>query len=255
MTLYHQLAGPPNAPALLLGSSLGTSHAMWEPQIVALSKTRRVIAFDHRGHGGSPVPAGPYAMSDLGGDVIALMDELGLERASYVGISLGAMLGLWLAVHAPERIECLILIGGSAHVPPAAAWHERAATVREAGSTAVLAETVVERWFTPAYVREHPDVVERFRAMIAATPAEGYAGCCEAISGHDEREALPTITAPTLVMAGAEDPSIPPEHGRAIAAAVAGAHFQLIEPAAHLASVEQADAVIAAIADWLGTGA
>ncbi|HWC85602.1 MAG TPA: 3-oxoadipate enol-lactonase [Solirubrobacteraceae bacterium] len=251
VALHHELAGAEDAAPLLLGSSLGTTLAMWDPQVPSLAARLRVIRFDHRGHGRSPVPRGPYAMADLGADVLELLDRLGIERASYCGISMGAMVGLWLAANARERIDRLVLIGASAHVPAPSAWTERAARVREAGSPAVIADTVVGRWFTSGFAREHPDVVERHRAMIAATPAESYAGCCEAIAELDLEAALPGIRASTLVLAGGEDPSIPPEHGRAIAESVPGARFQVIEPAAHLASVEQAEAVTRLIVEHM----
>ena len=247
MKLHHEIAGPPDAPPLLLGSVLGGTVEMWEPQMPALTQTRRVIRFDHRGHGGSPVPPGPYSMSDLGGDVLELLDELEIERAAYCGLSMGAMVGLWLAIHAPDRIERLVLIAVSAHVPPPELWHQRAKTVREAGTPAAIADGVVARWFTRPYATEHPDVVEHYRDMIAATPAEGYASCSEAIAGYDERAGLKKVSAPTLVLAGAHDPSIPPDHGQTVSFSIPGARFELFDPGAHLVSVERADVVTRAM--------
>ena len=254
VALHHEIAGPADAPALLMGGSLGTTLAMWEPQLPDLAETARVIRFDHRGHGGSPVPAGPYTIADLGGDVIELMDRLGVRRASYCGLSLGGMVGVWLAINAPERIDRLVVICTSAHLPPASAWCERAATVRAAGSPEVVADVVLGRWFTGPYAAAHTDVLARHRAMIAGTAAEGYAGCCEAIAELNVQCRLLGIAAPTLVIAGRQDASIPPEHGRAIAQAVPGARFELLDPAAHLASVERAPEVTRLIADHLLRG-
>jgi 3-oxoadipate enol-lactonase len=244
-------AGAAGDPILMLGGSLGTSLAMWEPQRHSLAGRVRMIAVDHRGHGRSPIPAGPYAIADLGGDVLALMDRLGLERVSWCGLSIGGMVGQWLAINAPGRIERLILICTSAHLPPAENWQERAAAVRAAGGPEPIADTVLGRWFTEGFAAAHPDVVARYRALIVATPAEGYAGCCEAIAGMDLRAGLPGIRAPTLVIAARQDPSIPPDHGERIAAAVAGARLEILDPGAHLASVERADDVSALIADHL----
>ncbi|MHB1572218.1 MAG: 3-oxoadipate enol-lactonase [Solirubrobacteraceae bacterium] len=249
------LHGPAGAPALLLGGSLGTTRAMWDPQVTDLAARHRIVAFDHRGHGTSPVPNGPYTIADMGRDVLALMDRLSLGRASYCGLSIGGMVGQWLAINAPERIERLILICTSAHLPPAQAWHERAQTVRSAGSPAVVADAVVGRWFTAEWARQHPEPVERHRRMICQTPAVGYAACCEAIAAMDLRAGLGWITCPTLVIAGREDPSIPPEHGEAIAAAIPGARIEILSPAAHLASVERADEVTALIAAHLAAEA
>ncbi len=236
---------------MLLGGSLGTTLEMWSPQVAPLAARHRVVRFDHRGHGGSPVPPGPYTIAELGGDVLALMDELGLARAAYVGLSIGGMVGQWLAINAPQRITATVLICTSAQLAPAAAWHERAAAVREAGTCAVIADAVVGRWFTDEHRAAHPETVAAYRAMVAACDPEGYAGCCEAIAALDLRAGLASISVPTLVIAGAQDPAIPAAHGAAIAAAVPGARLEVLDPAAHLASVERDGAVTALIADHL----
>ncbi len=250
--LYCLIDGAPQSSALVMGGSLGTTLTMWEPQLGLVEQTR-LIRFDHRGHGCSPVPAGPYSMADLGQDVLSLLDRLGLERVSYCGLSIGGMVGQWLAVNAPERIEKLILLCTAAHLPPASAWQDRAQTVRAAGTPAVVADTVVGRWFTPEFAAANPQLVASHRAMIANTPAEGYASCCEAIATYDVRPGLSDVRAPTLVISGAQDPSIPPVHGQQIAAAVPGARFELLDPGAHLASVERAAEVNRLIAGFLGT--
>jgi 3-oxoadipate enol-lactonase len=250
--LAHRIEGSDDAPVLLLGGSLGTTLEMWDPQVEGLEDSARMIRFDHRGHGRSPVPDGPYEVGDLGRDVVALMDRLGIERASYCGLSIGGMVGQWLAINAPERIERLVLICTTAHLPEAAsAYRERAAAVRAAGTADVVADAVIARWFTTSWAAANPDTVARHRAMIAATAAEGYAACCEAIAGLDVRDALSSITAPTLVISGAEDPAIAPEHGRVIADAVPGARFELLDPGAHLVSVERAAAVNGLITEHL----
>ena len=242
--LDHRISGPANAPVVLLGGSLGTNMTMWEPQLAALSRHHRVVAFDHRGHGGSPVPPAPYAIADLGQDVITLMDHLGVRRASYVGLSIGGMVGIWLGANAPERLEKLVLMCTSAYAPPASRWLDRVAAVRAAGSVEVLADAVVAGWFTPDWAAAHPDAVATHRAMIAATDPEGYCGCCEALAAMDLRAALPAISVPTLVIGGLDDRALPPdEHQRPIADAIAGARLELIADAAHIASAQQPDTV------------
>jgi 3-oxoadipate enol-lactonase len=250
--LAHRIEGPEDAPVLLLGGSLGTTLEMWDPQAQALQDRFRIVRFDHRGHGRSPVPDGPYEIADLGRDVVALLERLGIDRAFYCGLSIGGMVGQWLAINAPERIERLILICTAAYLPDAAsAYGERAAAVRAAGTPEVVADAVIARWFTTSWAAANPETVARHRAMIAGTPAEGYAGCCEAITTLDERDGLGSITAPTLVISGAQDPALPAEHGRAIAEAVPGARFELLDPGAHLASVERSAAVNELIAKHL----
>lgn len=253
--LHYEREGAADAPALVLGSSLGTTLEMWDPQVPELRAAHDLVRFDHRGHGRSPVPGGPYSIDDLGTDVLRLLDVMELARVSYCGLSLGGMVGMWLAINAPERIDRLVLLCTSAHLPPASGWHERAATVRSAGSSEPIADAVLGRWFTEPFKREHPDVVARHRRMVADTPPEGYAACCEAIAALDLRDRLPRIVAPTLVIGAAQDPSTPPEHQRAIAAAVPGARLEILDPCAHLASVERADLVSMLIAEHLKTGA
>jgi len=161
------------------------------------------------------------------------------------------MVGQCLAINAPERVEKLVLICTSAYLPPADTWLERAATVRRAGTPEAVADRVLGRWFTEPYAQRHPEVVARHRRMLVGSPAEGYAGCCEAIAGLDLRAGLARVAAPTLVIAGRQDLAIPPEHGRAIAAAISAARLEVLDGAAHLASVERAAEVTDLIADHL----
>lgn len=244
--LHHEIHGQHDAPTLVLLGSLGSTLAMWEPQVEALRRDLCVVPVDLRGHGASPGGPGPYAIDDLGGDVVALLDRLGLERAHLAGLSLGGMIAQWVAARHPERVDRLALLATSTRLPPPEQWHERAATARSQGTVA-LADGVVSRWFTAPFAERHPDEVERFRQMIAGTDDEGYAGCCEAIAALDLREDAPRITAPTLVLAADQDPATPPEHGEALAEAIPDAQLQVVEQAAHLLSVEQPQAVTNAL--------
>ncbi|MEV6924947.1 3-oxoadipate enol-lactonase [Dactylosporangium sp. NPDC051485] len=247
-TLFQRTTGPLGAPFLLLGGSLGSNLDMWRPQLPRFGDRLRVVRFDHRGHGGSPVPAGPYRIEDLGRDVLALLDRLGIERTSYCGLSLGGMVGMWLAANAPERIDRLVLICTAAHLPPADGWLARAQQVR-AGGMAPVADAVLGRWFTPRFRAALPARVAPYRAMIAACPAEGYAAGCEAIAAMDLREDLRRICAPTLVIAGADDPASPPEHGERIHEGIRGSRLVVLPNAAHLANVEQPETIAQLIND------
>lgn len=253
--LEHQVTGPDDAPVLLLGGALGSTQAIWRAQAEALSDRFRVVTFDHRGHGKSEVPGGPYAIADLGADVLALMDELEVERASYAGISLGGMVGLWLGAHAPSRIDRLVVMCAAALSPVGPEpWNERAATVRQDGVAAV-ADGVLARWFRPSYAEANPDRVAAIRQDLLDTPAEGYAGCCEAIRDMDLRDSLHGIAAPTLVLAADGDQSIPAEHVLPVAKSIAGARFEVIEDAAHLITVSHADRVDHLLLDHLAGAA
>ena len=249
--LHHQVEGPAETPAIVLLGSLGSDLSMWVPQVEALRGELRVVCLDSRGHGGSPVPPGPYTVADLGGDVLATLAALGIERASLCGVSLGGSIALWVAANAPERVRRLVICFSSAFYGGREAWLARAALVRAEG-TDVVADAVVGRWFTPALAERNPELVARMRAMIAVTPAEGYAGCCEALAEFDLRDELSRITAPTLVLAGEDDPATPPEHGQRIAAGISGARFVAIPAAAHLGCLERPEVVTELIRQHLG---
>jgi 3-oxoadipate enol-lactonase len=248
--LRYEFRGKRGSPALVFTGSLGTDLTMWQPQADVLKPRFCTLRYDIRGHGASEVPPGPYSMDELGSDLIALLDRLHIERATLCGLSIGGMISMWVAAHAPERVDRLVLCCTSALLGPPESWLERAAIVR-AGGVEAVADAVLERWFSPAFTRAHPDVIDRVRATLIATPREGYAGCCEAVAAMDLTGALPSITAPTLVISAAEDPSIPPEHGRRIADLIPGARFELIPGARHIVSVERADLVTALIDGFL----
>lgn len=251
-TVAYDEHGDPANPTLVLSSSLGTSRAMWDPQLEALTPHFHVVRYDHRGHGDSPAPPGPYTLADLGEDVVALLDRLGIGRAHVCGLSLGGIVGLWLGAIRPERVDRLVVCG-TAPTFPAESWHERAATVRAHG-TEVMADATMERWFTPGFRERHPDVVDRLRTSLLATRTEGYAGCCEALAGADLTDALADITAPTLAIAGADDPATPPEQLERIAGGVADGHLVVVDDAAHLVNLHQPERVGALIRDHLDTG-
>jgi 3-oxoadipate enol-lactonase len=236
--LRASLDGPAAAPVVVLGNSLGTTGELWRPQLNALGRRFRVLRFEHRGHAGSPAPAGPYTIGDLAADVLRVLDEHGIDSASYCGVSLGGMIGMWLAAHAPARITSLVLCCTSAWLQPASMWRERAAQVRASGMPAI-SQQVVGRWFTAAFRQRDPAIVASFATMVESTNPEGYAGCCEAVATMDLRPLLSSITAPTQVIAGAEDPATPPWHGAVIASGIPGARMCVIRGAAHLANISQ----------------
>lgn len=246
------VTGPAGAPVLLLGGSLGTTLQMWDPQHTRLAEVFRVVRFDHLGHGRSAVPRGPYRIEDLAGEVLALLDDLAVPTASYAGLSLGGMVGLWLAAHAPGRVQRLVVLCSSAWLGPGEAWTDRASTVRAHGTEAV-ADAVVGRWFTPDFAAANPELVMAHRSMLLATPDEGYASCCEAIAATDLRGDLAKIGVPTLVVAGSDDPVVPVPAATAIADVLPSSRLEIVDRAAHLANVEQADTVTRLLLEHLCT--
>ncbi len=233
MRLWHDLQGAEDAPVLVLPCSLGTSRELWDPSLY--TDRFRVLRYEHRGHGESGVPPGPYSMEELGRDALALLDELGVERASWIGVSLGGMVGMWLAANASERLDRIVLACTSARMPEPGVYRDRAELVREQGLEPV-ADAVVSRWFTPEAPEELP---RRFRAILVATPVEGYAGCCEALADWDFRDALPRVAVPTLVIAAERDEATPAADTQLLAETIEGARVAVIRDAGHLANVER----------------
>ena len=250
MNLHRVVEGPAEAPALILSNSLGTTREMWEPQVGALTERYRVVRYDRRGHGQSPVAPGPTTIDDLGGDLVELLDDLGLARVSFCGLSLGGVVGMWLAVRVPERVDRLTLCCCAAVFAPRQGWLDRAAAVRADG-VGSSADAVLGRWFNPSFDASHADVVARFRAMLLSTPAEGYAACCDALADVDLTDRLGSIEAATLVLTGSDDPVVPSASGAALAAAIPGARHVSLDGAAHIANVEQAESFTQALLDHL----
>jgi 3-oxoadipate enol-lactonase len=240
--VHYELSGPEDAPVVVLSNSLGTDLSMWDPQARRLGQRVRLLRYDLRGHGRSPVPDGPYSLDDLGGDLLALLDRLALDRVSLCGLSIGGMVSMWAAANVPERVERLMVCCSSAYIDPEGTYRERAALVRDGGLEPIV-DAALGRWFTEDFIRAQPEVVHRRRVGLLATAPEGYAGCCEALAGMDLRGALGEVRAPTLVVSGRDDPATPPEHGRAIADGIEGARLEVVDHAAHLANLQQPEVV------------
>ena len=245
-----RIDGPPDAPVLVLSNSLGTAMAMWDDQVPALAERFRLLRYDTRGHGASTATPGDYALDRLGRDVIGLLDTLGIETAHFCGLSLGGMTGQWLGVHAPARIDRLVIANSSSYMGPSESWQQRMDLVRGQGMAAIT-PAVLERWFTPAFVASAAPGLARTRDQLLATLPPGYAGCCAAIRDMDLRPVVRLIDRPTLVIAGTLDPATPPDHAKAIASAIAGARLVSLD-AAHLSNVEQPRAFERALLDFLG---
>lgn len=240
--LRYDVTGPPDAPPVVLAHSLGTASTMWSAQLPALATRFRVVTFDLRGHGGSDSPPAPWTIDDLGNDLLVLLHDLGLDRVSFAGVSLGGMLGMWLGANAPQRVERLVLICTSARVAAPDIYLERATAVRAKGLESFV-DPVVDRWFAPTFATHHAHVVREYKETFAKLPVDGYAASCEVVGRLDLRTDIGRIAAPTLVISGADDLAIPPTHGAAIADAIPGAVFAVVADAAHLANVEQPDEV------------
>lgn len=234
--IHYRLEGPAGRPVLVLSHSLGTTLAMWDPQIPPVTGRFRVLRYDSRGHGESAVTPGPYTIERLARDVLALLDGLGIQRAHFCGLSMGGMVGMWLGAHAPERLERLVLCNTAARIGPPEIWDTRIENVRKNGMNPI-ATPVLGRWFTPAFHERMPGAIEGMRRMLIETSVEGYVGCCAAIRDADLGDALSRIRARTLVIAGTHDAATPPADGRFLAEQIQGARYVELA-AAHLSNIE-----------------
>jgi 3-oxoadipate enol-lactonase len=247
--IHYELEGPEDRPVLLLSNSLGTELGMWSTQMPSLTARYRVLRYDSRGHGRSEAPEGPYTIDMLGQDALAVLDAAGIASTRFCGLSKGGMVGQWLGVNAPRRIERLVLANTSSFIGAPEVWNQRIETVRTQGMAAIV-PGVIDRWFTRPFQERAPDSVARIRSMLLATDPAGYAACCAAVRDMDQREAIRTITAPTLVIAGRHDQATPPEQARLLAESIPGA--RLIElDAAHLSNIEAEAAFTRAVFDFL----
>jgi 3-oxoadipate enol-lactonase len=247
--LAYRFDGTADKPVLLLSNSIGTDLTMWDPQIEALGKHFHVLRYDSRGHGASDVPAGPYSVDRLGRDAIELLDALNITRVHFLGLSLGGMVGQWLGIHAPERIDRLILANTSAYLGPADEWEERIASVLKADPQET-ADLFLGNWFPPQLLQAGGPMVAKIRAMLLATDPRGFAGSYAAVRDMDMRRTIALITAPTLVIAGQHDTVTLPSHSELIAATVPGAKLVVL-PVVHLSNLEAPDAFMNAVLRFL----
>ncbi|PVE20295.1 3-oxoadipate enol-lactonase [Microvirga sp. KLBC 81] len=248
--VFYELSGPTGAPVVVFSNSLGTTLAMWDWVVLALRGRYRVLSYDTRGHGRSQVVDAPITIDDLAADLVGLLDGLEITKAHVVGLSLGGMTGQALASRHPDRVASLTLMATAAYMPSQQSWDERASLVRSQG-TAAIVEATMGRWFTPDYPAQAPERVSPVReAFISIEPA-GYAVCCNAIGRMDLRSVIGQISAPTLVIAGADDPATPVPMAEEIRSMIPGAEMIVLSRAAHLLAVEQAEKVGAYLVSFL----
>lgn len=243
--IEHHLAvtGPEQAPVVMLSHSLASSQVMWAPQLPVLEKEFRVLRYDTRGHGASDAPPPPYSLDTLVADALAILDALGVERAHFVGLSMGGMIGQGLALAHPERLLSLSLCDTMAQIPAEAqpTWEERIQKAQNEGMAA-LADATLERWFTPPFRTGQPDNIAPIRQQILDTPVAGFVGCASAIRALDYLERLSAIAVPTQVLVGADDTGTPVSAAEAIHQRIAGSRLRVLPNAAHLSNIEQSHA-------------
>ncbi len=239
VALFHEDSGGGGEP-VLLAHAIGMDHRMWDDLAAQLAPTHRVLRPDARGHGRSPVPPRPYSLEAMAGDALPLLDRLGVEKAHWVGLSMGAMVGIAFALEHPDRLGRLVLANSTSSYGPEgrATWEARAQAVAR-GGLAAINDMVMSRYFSADFRAAHADVVAQTSRRFLATPVEGYLGCCDAIAELDFTADLARIHARTLVIAGGADAGTPPAMSQVIADRIAGAQLAVIPGAAHLSAVEK----------------
>jgi 3-oxoadipate enol-lactonase len=225
-----------SGPAMLLCHALGADRTMWDRQAEEFALGRRIVRYDHRGHGQSDSPPGPYTIADLGGDVITLADVLGLDVFDFCGISMGGMVGMWLAASHPDRVRSLVLANTAPRIGTGEYWNERIARI-EAGGIDSIGDVIVERFFSPEWRQTHDVETNRARKTLGAVDPDGYIGCCAAIRDADLSDSVTSIRARTMVIGGLYDVSTPPEAQEELAAAIPGSDLFVID-AGHFSNLE-----------------
>jgi 3-oxoadipate enol-lactonase/4-carboxymuconolactone decarboxylase len=236
--LFYDLTGREDGPLIVLSNSLGTTVEMWDGVVKLLAPSFRILRYDTRGHGRSPVTTGPISIRQLADDLAGLLDALNINKAHIGGLSLGGITAQALAIYHPHKVKSLMLMATGPFLPPADTWNTRAKTVREQGINAIV-DTVLARWFTLSYFGTHAHRVAYYRSLFLNNYPEGYALCCEAIRDMDLRPGLSSISTPTLVIAGAEDPVTPVNMANDLASAIKGSQLAIIPQASHLLAIEQ----------------
>ena len=252
--VYYDLVGPDSAQIVCFTHSLSSDGGMWQEQVpILLGAGFRVLRLDMRGHGGSDPVAGDYTMAILAGDVVKALDALGIDKVHFVGLSIGGMIGQALLLEHGARLRSAMLCDTQPGTPPGseAAWDERKAAVRAANGLSTIAEGTMDRWFTPAFKGRNPARWTQIRDTIVGTTPQGFLGCAAAIQNFNFEDRLPTVSVPTLVVCGDQDPGTPPDRNRLIASKIPGGRYEEIKDARHLPNVEHPEVFNPVMVSWL----
>jgi 3-oxoadipate enol-lactonase len=243
--------GPEGAPAIVFLNSLGTDVRMWDPQVEALRSSFRIVRHDSRGHGASDAPKGPYSIELLGGDVVSLLDALEIERVHVCGESMGGLVALWLAANHPERIERAIFASTAVRIGSKDRWDERVRALEEGGMDSIR-DMVMGRLLTSSFRERSPEVTERVVATLVSTPPDGYAASCLAVRDADLTNEVGRISAPSLIVVGADDVGISQREAQDLHERIADSELVVLDDASHLCNLEQPERFNQAVLAFLG---
>ena len=248
--INYQLDGDENLPTLILSNSLTTNLHLWDGQVPSFANYFRILRYDNRGHGGSSSPKGEYSLDDIGNDILLLMNHLDINRASLCGISLGGMVAMWLGIHAPNRVDKLVVCNSSSDLSPPDPWQERIKMVNSKGMASIV-DAGLERFLSERLRESGSPKIELLKSMMLTCEVSGYAGCCAAVRDMNLTSQLTNINNQTLIIAGELDPSTPVSHSELINQRITGSSLIIIEGVAHLSNIEKPVDFNKAVLDFL----
>jgi 3-oxoadipate enol-lactonase len=238
LDVAYRLEGAAGHPVVMMSNGLMTNMGMWNPTISALKDRFQILRYDTRGHGSTSVTPGPYSIELLADDAIGLMDALDIREAHIMGLSMGGMVAQQIGARYPNRTLSLLLCNTASEMPPRSLWEERLRIAHTQG-VAALADSTIRRWFTASFIERSPQIIEKIREMILATPLEGYLSCATAIRDMAQTTLLLKIKAPTLIVTGRQDPATTVEQSMVLNRMIDTSRMGVIENAAHLSNIEQ----------------
>lgn len=246
--LFYKTEGDPDAPVLMFSHSLGSNLEMWEQQIEILKRHFHILRYDHPGHGKSDFHESPLTVDDLGGDALALLDELNIEKTGFCGLSLGGMIGLWLAANAPERISRMAICSTAAKIEHPELLRKRINILKH-NTLEAIADNVVTNWFTDRFLKTHPEVSSRIKEMFLETKTNAYSILAESVCQLDLTGKLGKIDLPVLIIYGKHDKATPPEWNIALNKKIRDSKILALD-ASHMANIEAADKFTTALKDF-----
>lgn len=250
LTVHYRVEGPPSTRPLVFINSLGTDLRIWDDVVSQFAAVHTIVRYDKPGHGLSDTPAATYTIHHHAETLLDLLDELNVSTAVFIGISMGGQIAQDVAIHHPDQVKALVLCDTAAKLGSSEAWNQRIAGVKEKGMHG-MAQPILDRWFAPSYVQEHPTDYTGYHNMLVRTPDDGYISACEAIRDADMRDQVNNIQVPALVLCGAEDAATPPDVVWALAEVLPRSQFKLMGGAGHLPCIEQPSAMASLIKNFL----
>jgi 3-oxoadipate enol-lactonase len=239
--MAYRFDGPEGAPIVMLSNSLMSNHTMWDPQMAVLTEQYRVLRYDTRGHGDTDAPPGPYSIQLMAEDAVALLDALKIDKVHLAGLSMGGMIAQFVGANYPDRVHSLMLCDTASEMPTLEMWNDRISTAQDKG-IAGLVDGTMQRWFRKPFLDSGSAAIEKVAEMIRTTGVQGYVGCASAVRDMSQTSILSRISAPTIIIVGADDPACTVAQSKVLESEIKGSQLVILKEAAHLANIEQVEA-------------